>query len=103
MDINKQEQTRELCFLAIKAAVNKLIEVGTWPRPPAAKQLRPGFDFYYKEIQDTPEVQDFIQYLATDQNLQSIYFEDPSDPPLHVLYEYWQRLLLKVLSETEGI
>ncbi len=103
MDIKKQAQTRELCFLAVKAAINTLIEVGTWPRPPAAKELRPGFDFYYKDIEDTPEVQEFIQYLATDQDIQSIYIDDPSNPPLWVFYQYWQRLLLEVLSETEGV
>jgi len=96
-------KTEQLCRSSINAAITKLCEVGTWPRPPAARRLRAGFDFSYKDLQGIQEVNDLIEHLATDDKIKSIYFGHSSEPEPHILYDYWERLLVEILYETEGV
>ena len=103
MDNRELRKTEQLCRSSINAAITKLCEVGTWPRPPAARRLRAGSDFYYKDLQGIQEVNDLIEHLATDDKIKSIYFGPSSKPELHILYEYWERLLVEILYETEGV
>jgi len=95
--------SKQLCRLSIDAAIVKLCEIGTWPRPPAARRLRCGYDFYINDLQDIQEVNDFIQHLASDDKIKSIYFRESSSPDFWLLYEFWQRLFLTILLETEGM
>lgn len=95
-------ELKQLCRLSIEAGITKLCEVGAWPRPPAARKLRAGYDFYYKDLEDIQEVNNLIQYLASDDKIKSIYFEESSTAESWVLYWFWQRLFLNILRETEG-
>ena len=93
----------QLCRSSIKASIAKLSQIGTWPRPPAARRLRVGYDFGRNDLQDIQEVNNLIQYLASDNQIKSIYFGQSSTPELWILYEFWERLLLNILRETEGM
>lgn len=93
----------QLCCSSISAAITKLCNVGTWPRPPRARALRVGYDFYRNELQDIQEVNNLIEYLACDDEIKSIYFEPSYGAEQHILYEYWEQLLLKILRETKGV
>jgi hypothetical protein len=93
----------QLCLSSIEAGIKRLCKIGAWPRPPAARRLRVGYDFYYDDIRAIPEVDNLVQSLASDNTIKSIYFHDPSNPELHILYDYWVRLLLYVLCDTEGM
>jgi hypothetical protein len=93
----------KLCSSSIEAAITKLCEIGTWPRPPAARRLRVGYDFGRNDLQDIQEVNNLVQYLASDENIKSIYFGGSSTSGLWILYEFWERLLLNILRETEAI
>lgn len=103
MDSREIPKTEQLCHSSIDAAITKLCEVGTWPRPGAARRLRAGYDFNRKDLQDIQEVNNLIEHLASDNEIKSIYFGRSSTPEWHILYEYWEQLLLKMLRETEGI
>lgn len=103
MDNGELRKTEQLCRSSINAAITKLCEVGTWPRPRIARRLRAGSDFYYKDLQGIQEVNDLIGHLATDDKIKSIYFGPSSKPELHILYDYWERLLVEILWETEGV
>jgi len=105
MPINDERLSKleQLCSLSIEAGIKKLCEIGTWPRPPAARRLRVGYDFYRDQLSKIPEVNNLLEYLASGNEIQSIYFRDSSKPELHILFEYWEQLLLKILRETEGI
>ena len=92
----------QLCRSSVEVGIRKLCEIGTWPRPPAARRLHVGYDFYRDQLSEIPEVNDLLGYLASDSEIQSIYFPT-SKPELHILYEYWEQLLLRILRETEGI
>lgn len=91
-----------LCRSSIEAGIAKLCDIGTWPRPPAARRLRAGYDFHYYDFENIQEVNNLLQYLADDDKIRFIYFEKPTTPALHILYDYWEQLLLKILRETEG-
>lgn len=95
-------KVEKLCLCSIDAGIKKLCQLGAWPRPPAARKLRIGYDFYYDDIRAIPEADDLVQSLASDTTISSIYFHDSCKPELHILYDYWVRLLLCILSETEG-
>jgi len=99
MNSTKIEQ---LCQSSIEAGIKKLYEVGTLPRPPRARNLRLGYDFYRDELEDIQEVNNLLQYLASDNKIKSIYTNEFSDFEIYTLYEYWEQLLLKILRETEG-
>jgi hypothetical protein len=92
----------QLCRSSIEAGIKRLSEVGTWPRPPRARNLRVGHDFHRDDLEDIKEVNNLLQYLASDDKIKSIYFQQSSTPELHILYDYWEQLLLKILRETEG-
>jgi hypothetical protein len=91
----------QLCLSSIEAGIRKLCQVGAWPRPPTARRLHIGYDLYYDDIRAIPEAENLVQHLASDDAIKAIYFRDPSEPELHILYDYWVRLLLFVLQETE--
>ena len=95
--------TRRLCHSSIKAAITKLADIGTWPRPHAARRLRRGYDFYINDLQDIQEVNDFIEHLASDDKIKSIYFRQSSSPDFWLLHGFWERLFLSMLMETEGM
>lgn len=97
-DLLKAEQ---LCHSSIEAAIAKLCEIETWPRPPRARNLRVGHDFYRDDLEDIEEVKNLLQYIASDDKIKSIYFQKSSKPELYVLYDYWEQLLLRILRETE--
>lgn len=103
MENEKLQRIEQLCRLSVEAGIGKLCEIGAWPRPPAARRLRVGYDFYRDHLVKLPQVNDLLEYLASDSRIQSIYFRPSSEPELHILYEYWEQLLLKILRETEGI
>lgn len=95
-------KTEQLCRSSIEAGIAKLCEIGTWPRPHRARNLRVGHDFHRDDLEDIQEVNNLLQYLASDDKIKSIYFQQSSTPELHILYDYWEQLLLKILRETEG-
>lgn len=92
-----------LCLSSIEAGIAKLCEIGTWPRPPAARRLRPGHDFYQADLQGLEPVSRFLQHLAAQQDIKSIYLSSADLSYYSLLYPLWEALLLKVLSETEGM
>lgn len=102
MENEKVQKIEQLCRSSISAAITKLCEVRTWPRPPRARKLRVGYDFYRNELQDIQEVNSLITHLLSDDTLKSIYCDRLSSPELGILYEYWEQLLLKILRETNG-
>lgn len=101
MDMERLQKIEQLSRSSVEAGIARLGEVGTWPRPPAARRLRVGYDFYRDQLSNIPKVNELLEYLASDSEIQSIYFRD-SRPELHILYEYWEQLLLRILRETEG-
>ena len=103
MDEGELLKTEQLCRSSIEAGIAKLCEIETWPRPPRARNLRVGYDFYRGDLEGIQEVNNLLQYLASDDKIKSIYFRQSSTPELYILYEYWEQLLLKILRETEGI
>lgn len=103
VDDEKLSLIEKLCRSSIEAGIKRLCEVGTWPRPPAARRLRVGYDFGRNHLQDIQEVDNLLQYLASDDDIISIYSRQPSTPELYILYEYWEQLLLKILTQTEGL
>lgn len=99
----KIAKLEQLCRSSLESSITKLCEIGTWPRPPAARRLRSGYDFSHGDLQNVQEVNNLIQHLASDDEIKSIYFGESSTPDLWIFYEFWERLLLKILRETEGI
>lgn len=100
---SKLTRTEQLCYSSIKAGIQRLCDIKTWPRPAAARRLRVGFDFYYDDLKDIQEENDLIQHLASDEEIQSIYFGQSGRSESWVLHEFWQLLLLKIIPETEGM
>lgn len=94
--------TEQLCHASIDAGVKRLCEIGVWPRPPAARRLRAGYDFYYRDLESIQEANNLVQHLASDNEIKTTYFSQSSAPELWILYDYWMRLLLNILCETEG-
>lgn len=92
----------QLCRSSLQASIAKLCEVGTWPRPPAARKLRIGYDFYLDHLRNIQELTDFLEYLASDEKLNSIYLGQSSMSAWWVFYLVWEQLFLNVLRETEG-
>jgi len=71
---NAEQTIEKLCALSIKAGIKQLCNVGSWPRPPIARRLRPGYDFNYDHFKDIKEIQDLQKYLVSDEQLLQIYF-----------------------------
>jgi len=103
MDNRELRKTEQLCHSSINAAITKLCEVGTWPQPRIARKLCAGRDFYYKDLQEIEEVNSLIEHLAADDKIRSIYFARSSEREPQILYDYWERLLVEILYETEGV
>jgi len=103
MENEKLQRIEQLCRLSVEAGITELCEIGTWPRPPAARRLRCGYDFSSEYLRRIPLVDELIACLASDDKIQSIYFTSSSTPELHILYEYWEQLLLRILRETKGM
>lgn len=101
IDGESLSKLEQLCHSSIEAGIAKLCEVEAWPRPHAARSLRSGYDFYYRDLEEIEEVNNLLQHLASDNKIKSIYSSEFSTPEIHVLYEYWEQLLLKILRETE--
>ncbi len=100
---SSEQVVEQLCREAIAAVIRRLSEAGIWPRPPRARVLRPGYDFYNYDLEDIPEVRDFLEHLASDESIQATYFRKPKEPNLYLLHGFWVQLLLRVLSETEDM
>ncbi|MDD5095867.1 MAG: HEPN domain-containing protein [Dehalococcoidia bacterium] len=91
-----------LCMASVQASIDKLSELGVWPRPHAARNLRMGSDFSFQDIKDIPEVVAFMGALASNEHVRSIYFRDDDATDAYVLRNYWSQMLLRILSQTEG-
>jgi hypothetical protein len=77
-------ELRDLCHRSVRASIPRLIDIGTWPRPPIGRRLHLGRDFYINQIDDIEEVQGLIEYLASDERLRTIYVGDSGQSPNHV-------------------
>ena len=95
----------KLCYSSIKAGIGRLSDIRTWPRPSAARRLKVGYDFYRDQMKDIQDVNNFLEYLAADGDIRSIYFAQPgmSADHISVLYEFWELLLLRMLPEIESM
>lgn len=102
MNSGELSTIEQLCHTAINAGVKRLCEIGVWPRPPAARRLRAGYDFYHRDLENIQEANNLVQHLASDNEIKTTYFSNSSAPELFILYDYWIRLLLNILCETEG-
>lgn len=102
MDNDTIQTIKQLCVKSVEAGISKLCQDGVWPRPPVARRMRVGYDFYRNQLSEIPQVRDLLTYLADNGIIKSIYSQSSSTPELHILYEYWEQLLLKILYETEG-
>ena len=102
MDSSKLSVVEELCYASIKAGVKRLCEIGTWPRPPKARWLRVGHDFYREQMEGIAELDDLINYLGSDAEIKSNYFMKGDEPKGWLLYDFWELLLLRILPETGG-
>jgi hypothetical protein len=91
---------RELCLKSIDAAIKSLCEVGSWPRPARARLLRIGHDFYGDDLRGIEEVDAFIDFLASQEEIKLIYLNNGKDNS--ILWDYWIHLLMNILTETEG-
>ena len=87
----KSAELRKLALASIEPAVNRLCEVGSWPRPPRARLLRMGYDFYYDDLKGIKEVKDLIDFLASQGKIKSMYLRDQGDG--YILEDYWRRIL----------
>ena len=95
----------KLCYSSIKAGIARLSDIRTWPRPSAARRLKVGYDFYRDQMEDIQDVNNFLEYLAADGDIRSIYFAQPGMSADHIsaLYELWELLLLRMLPEIESM
>ena len=91
---------RDLCLKSTVASIKALCEVESWPRPARARVLRIGHDFYGDDLRDIKELDELTGFLASQQEIQSLYLRDQRDK--HILFYYWIRFLVNVLTETEG-
>jgi len=91
---------RDLCLKSTVASIKCLCEVGSWPRPVRARVLRIGHDFYGDDLQGIEELDELTDFLASQEEIQSLYLRDQGDK--YRLFYYWIRFLVNVLTETEG-
>lgn len=91
---------RKLALTSIEPAIKRLCEVGSWPRPPRARLLRMGHDFSYDDLKGIKEVKDLIDFLASQEKIKSMYVRNQGDE--YILEDYWRRLLINILAETDG-
>jgi hypothetical protein len=97
VDVSK---LRELCLLSIEPAVRRLCEAGSWPRPPRARLIRIGHDYYGDDLRGIKEVSALTKFLRDQEALRAMYLDEPEQK--YVLEEFWRRLLVNILAETDG-
>lgn len=104
MSISNEKVSRleKLCFSSIESGIRRLCTKGVWPRPPASRRLRPGYDFRYEDLENVKEIQELTQYLASDKKLGKIYFGTATEPREFLYYELWELLFVKILRDTDG-
>lgn len=106
MNIKDAGLLEELCFSSVKAGVRRLTQAGAWPRPPRARRLRAGHDFYEDELRNLPEVIRLVEQLSVDEDIRSLYpfvrYEGASDPDTWRLYGFWEVFFLRLLSQVDG-
>ena len=96
-------ELKRLCLSSIQAAINRLIEVGAWPRPERARILMVGRDIYGEEFDDLEELKCLINFLASQELIQSMYLNRKSEKLSYsILRDHWLMFLLNILSETDG-
>lgn len=96
-------ELKRLCLSSIQAAINRLIEVGAWPRPERARILMVDRDIYEEEFDDLEELKCLIDFLASQELIQSMYLNRKSaKSSRRILREHWLMFLLNILSETDG-
>lgn len=91
---------RELCLLSIEPAVRRLCEAGSWPRPPRARLIRIGHDYYGDDLRGIKEVSDLTGFLKDQEAVKAMYLDEPGQE--YVLEDFWRRLLVNILAETDG-
>lgn len=101
VSLSELSRLQELCLKSIETAIKTLCEVGSWPRPVRARVLRIGHDFYGDDLRGIKEIDEFIDSLASQEKIKSMYLSDNGDKSY--LWSYWIRLLVNILTETEGI
>lgn len=57
-------ELKRLCLSSIQAAINRLIEVGAWPRPERARILMVDRDIYEEEFDDLEELKCLIDFFG---------------------------------------
>ncbi|MFQ5875243.1 MAG: hypothetical protein ACE5JL_15790, partial [Dehalococcoidia bacterium] len=99
-----QEQRRptfkKLCRTSIEAGIVRLRDLGAWPLPPAVRRLP---WVRYNDFRDIPELDRFLEQLASDDKLASIYARGESRSELWYYFRLWERLFVRLLGETEGM
>jgi len=103
LDSVETTMLKQLCLSSIQAAVNKLCEVGAWPRPKRSRILQIGRDIYEEEFDDLVEFKSLIDFLASQENIKSMYLDERFETfSRRILRDYWLRFLLNVLADTNG-
>ena len=102
MDSSQLSELEWLCRESVSAGIKILCETGVWPRPPTARRIRPGDDFPPNIFHKISEVAALVDLLASASKIQELYFHQSWGPDSWQLYDYWMRLLLRALYETEG-
>ena len=98
IDISK---LHELCLLSIEPAVKRLCEAGSWPRPPRARLLRIGYDYYGDDLRGIKEVSDINGFLNNQEAIKPIYLDERRQE--YNFEGFWMRLLVNILAETDGM
>lgn len=89
----------QLCKASLEAGIVRLREIGAWPLPPAAR--RPA-SLDSRDFQGVSELDAFIELLASDDRITSLYVPRDAQPEYYC-FGLWERLLICVLTETEGM
>jgi hypothetical protein len=101
--LTKAKELKRLCFLSIRAAVDRLCRVGAWPRPKRARVLQVGRDIYEKEFDNLKELSALIDYLASQDEIKAMYLDKNYERfSRRILRDYWLLFLLNILMDTEG-
>jgi hypothetical protein len=94
---------RDLCFSSVQAGIGALCEAGSWPRPPRARVMHIGSDYYGDDIRGIQEVLDLTELLASQEFIKTMYLRDEGKKNIYVLIEYWRRFFDNILVETDGV
>lgn len=98
------ETIEDLCHESIQAGINRLFEAGVLPRPPAARNLRLGYDYTYPVIEGIEEADNLIKYLISLKQIRKNYIreDERAEHGEWHLYQYWTILLEKICNENQS-